>query len=180
MDFVRFTYSIGNRVILSFPDISENAKSYCSILIALWNVSVERNNLPEYDYTPGTKIFILGTIILLVACIVALLFEPSGMFALFLGGTVFLGIVGTYAAATDMTFSSSAQKARFVYSKPVDASVAQMAGIIGGFFAFFPLLFILLAPELGESNLMLAALLGGAGGLFLIIGGIVAGREWDE
>ncbi|MGY5879874.1 MAG: hypothetical protein RTV31_06465 [Candidatus Thorarchaeota archaeon] len=136
--------------------------------------------MSEYDITTGTKIFILASIILLVACIVALLFESSGMFALFLGGTVFLGIVGTYAAATDMTYSSSYQKARFVYSRPIDASVAQMAGIIGGFFAFFPLMFIFLAPELGEPNLMLAALLGGAGGLFLIIGGIVAGREWGE
>ena len=136
--------------------------------------------MPEYDVTTGTKIFILATIILLVAFIVTLLFEPSGMFALFLGGTVFLGIVGIYAAATDMTFSSSAQKARFIYSKPIDSSVAQMAGIIGGFFAFFPLLFIVLAPELGENNVMLAALLGGAGGLFLIVGGIVAGREWGE
>jgi hypothetical protein len=141
---------------------------------------VEINNMSEYNFTTGTKLFVLATIILLVAFIIALLFESSGMFALFLGGTVLLGIVGIYAAATDMTYSSSAEKARFVYSKPIDASVAQMVGIIGGFLAFFPLLFIFLAPELGEPNLMLAALLGGAGGLLLVIGGIVAGREWGE
>lgn len=136
--------------------------------------------MPEYDITTGTKMFILATIILLVACIIALLFEPSGMFALFLGGTVFLGIVGIYAAATDMSYSSSYEKSRFNYSKPIDASVAQIVGIIGGFFAFFPLLLIFLAPELGENNLMLTALLGGTGGILLIIGGIIAGREWDE
>lgn len=79
-----------------------------------------------------------------------------------------------------MSYSSSYEKASHTYSKPIDASVAQIVGIIGGFFAFFPLLLILLAPELGENNLMLAALLGGVGGILLIIGGFVAGREWDE
>jgi hypothetical protein len=145
-----------------------------------WKIVVERNNMPEYDFTTGTKIFVLATIILFIAFILALLFESTGVFALFLGGTVLFGIAGTYAAATDMSYSSSYEKSRFVYSKPIDASVAQIVGIMGGFFAFFPLLFIFLAPELGENSLMLASLLGAAGGLFLIIAGVVAGREYEE
>jgi len=71
--------------ILLLPDFSANAKRYRLPLIVFWNTSVERNNIPEYDFTTGTKMFVLTTTILLVAFIVALLFESTGIFSSFLG-----------------------------------------------------------------------------------------------
>jgi hypothetical protein len=74
--------------------------------------------MPEYDFTAGTILLLIGTIFMMIGFIISMLFETSGIFAIIFLVTSLLSLGATYAAATYMSISTSFQKAKFVYDKP--------------------------------------------------------------
>lgn len=133
----------------------------------------------EYDFTTGTKIFIIATLFLVIGLIIALLFESTGIFAIIFGGTALGSLAATYAAATYMSVTSSFQKARFVYDKPREGSAALIIGLLVATFGLFPLILVLIS-EGWNNNEILSALIGSVGGFLAFIGAFKANMEWEE
>jgi hypothetical protein len=135
--------------------------------------------LTEYDFTMGTRLFLVATFFIAIGLSLALLFETTGTFAIIFGGTTLGSLAATYAASTYMTVKSSYQKARFVYDEPREGSAALIIGLMVATFGLFPLIIILLS-EGWDNNVILSTLIGGIGGFLALIGAIKANLEWNE
>ena len=135
--------------------------------------------MTEYDFTTGTKIFVIATLFLVIGLVIALLFEPTGVFAIIFGGTALGSLAATYATATYMSVTSSFQKARFVYDTPREGSAALIIGLMVATFGLFPLIIVLLS-EGWDNNIILSVLIGGIGGFLALIGAVKANMEWEE
>jgi len=135
--------------------------------------------MPEYDFTAGTILLLIGTIFMMIGFIISMLFETSGIFAIIFLVTSLLSLGATYAAATYMSISTSFQKAKFVYDKPREGSAGFLLGTIAAVFGLFPLILVALSEGWGTS-VILGATLGGFGGFLGLLGAIKVNLEWNE
>ncbi|MCJ7817926.1 MAG: hypothetical protein MUP60_03665 [Candidatus Thorarchaeota archaeon] len=135
--------------------------------------------MTEYDFTTGTKLFLIATFFIAIGLVLALLFETTGTFGIIFGGTTLGSLAATYAAATYMSVKTSAQKARFVYDTPREGSAALIIGLMVATFGLFPLILVLLS-EGWDNNVILSALIGGVGGFLALVGAFKANMEWEE
>ena len=135
--------------------------------------------MPEYDFTVGTIMVLLATIFLMVGFVISIIFETTGIFAIIFIGSALLSVGATYAAATYMPISSSFQKAKSVYDKPREGSAGFVFGLAAAVFGMIPLILVLLSDG-WDSNVILAASIGGFGGIVGLFGAIKVNLEWNE
>ena len=135
--------------------------------------------MPEYDFTSGTVMLLVGTIFLMIGFVISVIFETLGIFAIIFIGSALLSLGATYAAATYMSITSAFQKARFVYDKPREGSAGFVLGLAATVFGLIPLILVLLS-EGWDANVILAASIGGFGGIVGLLGAIKVNLEWNE
>jgi len=134
--------------------------------------------LSEYDFTTGTKILVIATLVQLGGLVLSLLYEETGTFALFLGGGLFCSIVAVYAAATDRTMSVSSRGGPFGKRSVHETSAANMFSIFSMMLIAFPVIILLIASS-SDPNEVFAVILALIGGVIVLLGGFAAGKEWD-
>lgn len=127
----------------------------------------------------------LATIILIVSWVVNIVFCPESVGVFFTILPIPFSVIATYAAATDMDWSlfsrwgSDTVTVRTQYLGETSA-VSIWSVVTVGFVALDVFVYFLVIEEVME-NLweILAFLLCILGGIFTIIGGFVAHREWE-
>jgi len=133
----------------------------------------------EYEFTLGAKIILIATIIQFIALVLAIIFETTGTFAIFIGGGAICAIIATYAALTDMSMPVSSRGGKFGKTYSSDASAAFMFSLFSMIANAFPAIFLILAPG-SNLNVTLSVVLALIGLLIIMVGGYIANTEWNE
>ncbi len=142
--------------------------------------------MPEYDFTRGTLILLIATVILVIDLIINIVVIPGGPGTFFAFFAVIFSAIATYAAATDMDMAifDTLSGLEFLTTQYLgESSAALIWGIMATFIiACDVLIWILAILSLGSDFkdiwyiTLTLSLIGGGLALF---GGIVAKREWD-
>ena len=119
---------------------------------------------------------------LIISWIVSFVFDPESLGVIFTAIPIPFSAIATYAAATDMDMSVFATRGRFQTGRYLGESsaAATWSFLALGFVALDVLMWILIVERFESGLDALAFLLCFFGGVFVLIGGIVAKREWDE
>lgn len=124
----------------------------------------------------------LATVTLIVSWIASFVFNPGSIGVLFTAIPIPFSAIATYTAATDMDMSVFSYRGRFQTGRYLgESSAAATWSFVALGFAAFDVFMWFLIVERFESGLeALAFVLCFFGGVFVLIGGILAKREWDE
>ncbi len=105
----------------------------------------------------------------------ALFFEHTGFFALFLGGTTLCLLGATYGAATDMSYGSLYWD-RFRHARESNSSVAVTLSMIAAMIGATPVL-IAFMPPVSDVNVAFSAMLALVDLILALIGGSLRTRS---
>lgn len=142
--------------------------------------------MPEYEFSRGTQILLVATVVLVIDLVVNIMFISGGPGTFFAIFAVIFSSIATYAAAKymDMAAFDGASGTEFLSSQYLgEMSAALLWGIMATFIiAFDVLIWILALSSLGsdfKDIWYIALALSLIGGGLALFGSIVAKREWD-
>jgi len=137
--------------------------------------------MTEYDFTTGTKILTLATIILFLVLSLTIFFYPNVWWLTAIPAV--LAAIATYSAATDRDMSVFFYRGRFQKSQYVgESSAACTFSVLSfGIMIIVVMVFtiVILDPP-SDPTLSLITVLSYIGVILTMIGGVIANREWNE
>jgi hypothetical protein len=140
-------------------------------------------SIPEFDFTRGTQILLLATIVLIISWLINAAFYPERVGILLTLLIIPFSALATYAAATDMDWSlfhrtgTTTVTVRQTYLG--ETSAASVWGLIAVGFVGLEVFTWVLIGSLEDLWDLVAFSFCILGGVLIIVGGYIAHKEWE-